>query len=65
MEECAQRFRVIPFDSLGGQQNSLLLGFRPDRVQVKYRGRTVHLSRVIVGGLVPGGDLSLEGSCEL
>ena len=59
MEECAQRFRVIPFDSLG-QQNSLLLGFRPDRVQVKYRGRTVHLSRVIVG-LVPG-DLSLEGS---
>lgn len=57
-EHSAQRFRVIPFDSLG-QENSLLLAFRPDRVQVNYRGHIVDVPRALVG-LSPG-CLSPEG----
>lgn len=61
IERYAQRFRVIPFDSLG-QKNSLLLGFRPDRVQVKYRGRSIDIPRAVVG-LAPG-RLSSEGDWQ-
>ncbi|MGI6128464.1 MAG: sigma-E processing peptidase SpoIIGA [bacterium] len=57
----AQRFRVIPFDSLG-QENSLLLGFRPDRVQVKYQRKNINVPRAVVG-LAPG-RLSSEGTWQ-
>jgi len=57
-EPSAVRFRVIPFDSLG-QENALLLAFRPDRVQIKYRGQIVSVPQAIVG-LSPG-YLSPEG----
>ncbi|NLJ81240.1 MAG: sigma-E processing peptidase SpoIIGA, partial [Firmicutes bacterium] len=57
-KQYAARFRVIPFDSLG-HENALLLGFRPDRVQVKYRAQTIPVPKAVLG-LAPG-QLSPEG----
>ncbi|HKM39219.1 MAG TPA: sigma-E processing peptidase SpoIIGA [bacterium] len=57
-EPSADRFRVIPFDSLG-HKNALLLGFRPDRVQLEYGAQMVPVPHAVVG-LSPG-KLSPEG----
>ncbi|MEW6772214.1 MAG: sigma-E processing peptidase SpoIIGA [Bacillota bacterium] len=42
------RLRLIPYRSLG-KTGGLLLGFKPDVVEVVYGGRTVKTSRVVVG----------------
>ena len=42
------RFRVIPFSSLG-KQNGLLLGIKPDSVNIKLDEKTEKLNNVIVG----------------
>jgi len=42
------RFRVIPFTSLG-RENGLLIGFRPDRIEVLNKGNLVSTGNVIVG----------------
>jgi stage II sporulation protein GA (sporulation sigma-E factor processing peptidase) len=44
----AARFRVIPFESLG-RQHGILLGFRPDKVDVSSEKGTVSYNRVVVG----------------
>lgn len=46
------RFRLIPFSSIG-RKNGMLLGFRPDRVLLYYRGKTVETDAVV--GIVPQG----------
>jgi len=53
------RFRVIPFTSLG-QANGLLIGFRPDRLEVLNGSRSVRTGNVIVG--VYTQELSPEGA---
>lgn len=53
------RFRVIPFTSLG-RENGLLIGFRPDRVEVYNGGSLVCTRNVIVG--VYHQELSPEGT---
>ncbi len=52
------RFRVIPFTSLG-REKGLLVGFRPDRIEVDNGGSLVSTSDVIVG--VYRRELSPEG----
>ncbi len=52
------RFRVIPFTSLG-RENGLLIGFRPDRVEILTGGNLVCTRNVIVG--VYHRQLSPEG----
>ncbi|HIE13591.1 MAG TPA: sigma-E processing peptidase SpoIIGA [Desulfotomaculum sp.] len=42
------RLRLIPYRSLG-KTGGLLLGFKPDAVEVIYGGRAVKTSRVVVG----------------
>ncbi len=42
------RIRMIPFASLG-KAHGLLLGFRPDKVEIQKEGNTVTLQNVIVG----------------
>lgn len=53
------RFRVIPFTSLG-RENGLLIGFRPDRIEVSNGDKQVCTRDVIVGiyqkNLSPEGD---------
>lgn len=56
--EWSTRFRVIPFTSLG-RENGLLIGFRPDRVEVLNKGNLVSIRDVIVG--VYHRELSTEG----
>ncbi len=53
------RFRVIPFTSLG-RQNGLLMGFRPDRLEIVKNDQTVKTDNVIVG--IYTKELSPEGS---
>ncbi|MEW5761651.1 MAG: sigma-E processing peptidase SpoIIGA [Bacillota bacterium] len=43
----ATRFRLVPYRSLG-QSGGLLLGFRPDRVDIVYGSRTVQVRDVVV-----------------
>jgi len=53
------RFRVIPFTSLG-KQNGLLMGFRPDRLEIMKNEGPVKTDNVIVG--IYTKELSPEGS---
>lgn len=53
------RFRVIPFTSLG-KSNGLLMGFRPDRLEILKRDHAVITDRVIIG--IYTRELSPEGS---
>lgn len=53
------RFRVIPFTSLG-RENGLLIGFRPDRIEVRSGVKHICTKNVIVG--VYCHELSPEGS---
>lgn len=53
------RFRVIPFTSLG-QTNGMLIGFRPDRIEVHNGDNHIRTKNVIVG--VYYHELSPEGS---
>jgi stage II sporulation protein GA (sporulation sigma-E factor processing peptidase) len=53
------RFRVIPFTSLG-QSNGMLIGFRPDRIEVRNGSNHICTKNVIVG--VYCQELSPEGS---
>ena len=53
------RFRVIPFSSLG-RDNGLLIGFRPDRIEVWNGTKSVCTGNVIVG--VYHRELSPEGT---
>jgi len=41
------RFSVIPFYSLG-RSDGLMLGFRPDEVTFKHRGRLVQIKKVVI-----------------
>ena len=42
------RLRMIPYESLG-RQNGLLIGFRPDKVEIKREKDTIALSEVVIG----------------
>ncbi|SKC87383.1 sigma-E processing peptidase SpoIIGA [Maledivibacter halophilus] len=42
------RFRIIPFTSLG-MENGMLIGFKPDSVKLKIKGDVMNLRRIIVG----------------
>jgi stage II sporulation protein GA (sporulation sigma-E factor processing peptidase) len=42
------RLRMIPYESLG-KQNGLLIGFRPDRVEIMTDKNTIALSEVVIG----------------
>lgn len=53
------RFRVIPFTSLG-KSNGLLMGFRPDRLEILKKDRAVTTDKVIVG--IYTKELSPEGA---
>lgn len=53
------RFRVIPFTSLG-KQNGLLMGFRPDRLEIYKNDCPVATENVIVG--IYTRELSPEGA---
>lgn len=44
----ASRFRLVPFQSLG-QDNGMLMGFRPDRLDVLKSECPVSLNKVVVG----------------
>jgi stage II sporulation protein GA (sporulation sigma-E factor processing peptidase) len=44
----AARLRLIPYRSLG-KSGGLLVGFKPDAVEVVYGGRVVRVHRVVVG----------------
>lgn len=44
----ANRFRLIPFNSLG-KENGMLIGFRPDRVQIELKNEKKDFEEVIVG----------------
>lgn len=53
------RFRVIPFTSLG-KNNGILMGFRPDRLEILKKDRLVTTEKVIIG--IYTRELSPEGS---
>ncbi|MHB9095636.1 MAG: sigma-E processing peptidase SpoIIGA [Eubacteriales bacterium] len=55
----SKRFRVIPFTSLG-KENGLLIGFRPDRIEVLNGASSVCTKNVVVG--IYQNELSPEGS---
>ncbi|MEW6182610.1 MAG: sigma-E processing peptidase SpoIIGA [Bacillota bacterium] len=44
----ATRLRLIPYQSLG-KRGGLLIGFKPDAVEVVYGGKVVRIKRVVVG----------------
>ncbi|MCL6560885.1 MAG: sigma-E processing peptidase SpoIIGA [Firmicutes bacterium] len=44
----ATRLRLIPYRSLG-KSGGLLIGFKPDAVEVVYGGRVIRVTRVVVG----------------
>ena len=44
----ATRFRVIPFTSLG-RENGLIVGFKPDKIEIFSEGLQVSTSNVIIG----------------
>ncbi len=41
------RVRILPFSDLG-QEHGLLIGFRPDKVVINYKGREIETRRVII-----------------
>ena len=41
------RFRLIPFSSLG-KQNGMLVGFKPDKVLIKFDENEIEKKNVIV-----------------
>ena len=47
-DEFSDRLRMIPYESLG-KQNGLLIGFRPDRVEITREKDTLALSDVVIG----------------
>ena len=47
-DEFTGRLRMIPYESLG-RQNGLLIGFRPDRVEIMGEKDTIALSDVVIG----------------
>ena len=47
-DDFTDRLRMIPYESLG-KQNGLLLGFRPDRVEITRERDTIALSDVVIG----------------
>ena len=47
-DDFSGRLRMIPYESLG-KQNGLLIGFRPDRVEIMRENDTVALSDVVIG----------------
>ncbi len=53
------RFRVIPFSSIG-KENGMLLGFRPDQIQVRKGEDVVTKSDVLIG--IYNNKLSPEGN---
>ncbi|MGO0122030.1 sigma-E processing peptidase SpoIIGA [Desulfothermobacter acidiphilus] len=55
------RIRLIPFRSLG-VSGGLLVGIKPDAVEVWYRGKGVKTSKVVVG--IYGDRLSPEGTYQ-
>lgn len=46
--EMVTRFRVIPFKSLG-RDNGMLLGFRPDEVQLMEKNKQQNIKNIIIG----------------
>jgi stage II sporulation protein GA (sporulation sigma-E factor processing peptidase) len=48
MDGFTGRLRMIPYESLG-RQNGLLIGFRPDRVEITREKDTIALSEVVIG----------------
>ncbi|MGE5329216.1 MAG: sigma-E processing peptidase SpoIIGA [Deltaproteobacteria bacterium] len=44
----ASRFRLIPFNSLG-KINGMLIGFRPDRVEVKLKDERKNFDEIVIG----------------
>jgi len=47
-DDFTDRLRMIPYESLG-RQNGLLIGFRPDRVEIMREKDTITLSDVVIG----------------
>ena len=48
MNNFTDRLRMIPYESLG-RQNGLLIGFRPDRVEITSDKDIISLSEVVIG----------------
>jgi len=48
MSDFTGRLRMIPYESLG-KQNGLLIGFRPDKVEITREKDTITLSEVVIG----------------
>ena len=48
MNNFTGRLRMIPYESLG-KQNGLLIGFRPDKVEITREKDTIALSEVVIG----------------
>lgn len=48
MNDFTGRLRMIPYESLG-RQNGLLIGFRPDKVEITREKDTITLSEVVIG----------------
>ena len=46
-EDYISRFRLIPFSSLG-KQNGMLIGFKPDKVTIKFDGLEKEKGDVII-----------------
>lgn len=46
--ELVTRFRIIPFKSLG-RENGMLLGFRPDEVQLMENNKIQYITNIIIG----------------
>ncbi len=42
------RFRIIPFTSLG-MENGILIGFKPDNVTLKLKGDEMNIKKIIIG----------------
>ncbi len=42
------RFRVIPFTSLG-MENGMLIGFKPDKVTLKMKENEININKIIIG----------------
>lgn len=47
-EEYISSFRLIPFSSLG-KQNGMLLGFKPDYVEIEFDGIKRNLDNIVIG----------------
>ena len=47
-DEYISKFRLIPFSSLG-KQNGMLLGFKPDLVEIEFDGIVTKKEKIIIG----------------